>query len=255
MSVRVVLVDVNPKVIDAWGEVFEDNPEVDIVQGSMLDQRVDAWVCPTNSRGAMDGGLDGAVKKHLGPKIQLAVQSEIARLYRTSLPLGHAVCVPTGVATPRYLVSTATMGATAEDISDTLNVALACSAALQRVQMANAAVPGSITSVALPGIGTNAGKVPADICADLMWTAYDLFRSRAFIDFASMRVALEQRLGALGNAVVITPSRAAPAPRPPVLPPKLGPSLPARHAPVIPPRASPMAPAKPVRLDDFDDHE
>ena len=58
MLVRVVLVDVNKKMIDAWQSVFEENPEVQIVQGSILDQAVSAWVSPTNSHGRMRGGLD-----------------------------------------------------------------------------------------------------------------------------------------------------------------------------------------------------
>ena len=40
MLVRVKLVDVNPKMIAAWRETFEGNPEVEIIQGSMLEQPV-----------------------------------------------------------------------------------------------------------------------------------------------------------------------------------------------------------------------
>src|SRR5262245_16031719 len=66
VMVRVVLVDINPKMVQAWRSSFEGNPEVEIVQGSMLDQTVSAWVSPTNSQGNMDGGLDAIVKKNLG---------------------------------------------------------------------------------------------------------------------------------------------------------------------------------------------
>jgi O-acetyl-ADP-ribose deacetylase (regulator of RNase III) len=96
------------------------------------------------------------------------------------------------------LISTPTMVASSEDISDTLNVALACAAAFQAVHMQNAAEPGNIRSVALPGLGANTGQVPVEICADLMWTAYQLFREREFQDFGAMRVALEEILGDLG---------------------------------------------------------
>ena len=44
MQVKVVLVDVNAKMIAAWRHSFESNPEVEIVHGSMLDQAVSAWV-------------------------------------------------------------------------------------------------------------------------------------------------------------------------------------------------------------------
>jgi O-acetyl-ADP-ribose deacetylase (regulator of RNase III) len=201
MLVRVTLVDVNPKMVEAWRNTFEENPEVEILQGSMLDQMVSAWVSPTNSKGSMDGGLDLAIKKHLGQKIEARVQHEIGRLYHGVLPVGHATCVLTGENTPRFLISTPTMTGSSEDISDSLNVALACAAAFQAVHMHNAQEPGSIRSVALPGLGANTGKVPVEICADLMWTGYNLFREQEFHDFAAMRAALEDILGDLGPAL------------------------------------------------------
>ena len=44
---QVVLVDVNRQVVEAWRTVFADVPEVEVVHGSLLEQRVDAWVTPT----------------------------------------------------------------------------------------------------------------------------------------------------------------------------------------------------------------
>ncbi|MBX3192491.1 MAG: macro domain-containing protein [Labilithrix sp.] len=199
MLVRVILVDINPKMVAAWRSTFEENPEVDILSGSMLDQQVSAWVSPTNAKGSMDGGLDAVVKKHFGQKIETALQKEIAARYGGNFPVGHALSVETGKDMPRYLISTPTMTASSEDISDTLNVALACAAAFQAVHMRNAVTPGSIRSVALPGLGANTGKVPAEICADLMWTAYNLFREKEFTDFGELRKALEEELGPLGS--------------------------------------------------------
>jgi len=77
----VVLVDINPRVVEAWKAVFADTPEVQVHKGSILDQYVDAWVSPTNSRGSMDGGTDAAIKRRLGARIQTHVQQEIRRLY------------------------------------------------------------------------------------------------------------------------------------------------------------------------------
>ena len=96
MLVKVVLVDINPKMIAAWRATFEENPEVEIIQGSMLEQPVSAWVSPTNSRGSMDGGLDAVIKGRLGQKIETAPKKEIARLYGGLLPVGHAIVTPTG---------------------------------------------------------------------------------------------------------------------------------------------------------------
>src|SRR5262245_18851820 len=129
MSVQVTLVDVNPKMIQAWRATFEENPEVQVVHGSMLDQKVSAWVSPTNSQGRMDGGLDLIIKKYFGGQLEHRVQQEIQRLYHGFMPVGYATCVPTNAPVPRFLISTPTMTSSNEDISDTLNVALACAAA------------------------------------------------------------------------------------------------------------------------------
>lgn len=196
--VKVCLVDINPKMIAAWKETFEENPEVQVVHGSMLDQAVDAWVSPTNSGGRMDGGLDGVIKGFLGGGIEKAVQKAIHASYGGAMPVGHATCVSTGRPQPRFLISTPTMVGSSEDVSDTMNVVLAAGAALQAVHLQNAAQPGSIKSIALPGLGANTGRVPPEICGDLMWTAYDLFREAELPDYATMRKALEGLLGDLG---------------------------------------------------------
>lgn len=207
MLVKVILVDVNPRMVDAWQHTFEENPEVEIIHGSMLEQQASAWVSPTNARGSMDGGLDAVIKKHFGQKIEVRLQAEIGRLYNGFLPVGHAVCVPTEWPAPRYLISTPTMQNSSEDVSDTLNVALACAAAFQAVHHQNTREPGSIRSVALPGLGANTGKVPVEICADLMWTGYHLFRDREYADFTDLRRALEEQLGDLGPAAAPKPPK------------------------------------------------
>lgn len=207
MAVKVIFVDINSKMVQAWHDTFEENPEVDIIEGSMLDVQADAWVTPTNSRGSMDGGLDAVIKNHLGGQIEAKVQKEIQQRYGGHMPVGCATCVPTGAANPKYLISTPTMSSSSEDISDSLNVALACAAAFQAVHQQNAKKPGSIASVALPGLGANTGKVPVEICADLMWTGYNLFREYQFSDYATMRTALEEQLGDLGPAKAATPKK------------------------------------------------
>jgi O-acetyl-ADP-ribose deacetylase (regulator of RNase III) len=200
MLVKVVLCDINTKMVKAWQDTFEENPEVEILHGSMTEMQTSAWVSPTNAAGRMDGGLDLVIKKFLGDKVEKLVQQQIAQLYSGKMPLGRTTCVPTGKVMPAYLISTPTMVGSNEDISDTLNVALACAAAFQAVHTQNEKEPATIRSVALPGLGANTGKVPVEICADLMWTAYNMFREQSFKDFAEMRAALEVQLGDLGPA-------------------------------------------------------
>jgi O-acetyl-ADP-ribose deacetylase (regulator of RNase III) len=194
-ELKVVLVDVNPKVVAAWEIVFADVPGVEIVSGSILTRRTDAWVTPTNARGSMDGGVDAAVNRHFGGRIQALVQAEIGKRFGGTMPVGSATCVPTGAVEPRFLISTPTMVRSRENVSETLNVALACAAAFQAIHMQNAADPGSITSVAIPGLGARTGKVPPRVCANLMWTAYTLFREYVFKDYDTLRKAVLTQLG------------------------------------------------------------
>ena len=194
---NVVLVDVNSAVVRAWASAFADTPEVSIVKGSILTQAVDAWVTPTNSRGRMDGGVDAVIKRALGAGIERKVQAAISHEYNGLMPVGAATCVPTGTDFPRYLISP-TMVQSAEDVSDTMNVALACAAAFQAIHHQNVLEPDSITSVALPGLGAATGRVPPRVCANLMWTGYTLFNDHNFGSFESMRETLEEELGGLG---------------------------------------------------------
>ena len=139
--------------------------------------------------------MDAAIRGHFGHPIQTRVQAAISKQYGGFLPVGSATCVPTGSATPRFLISTPTMVKSAENVSDTMNVALACAAAFQAIHMQNARDPDSITSVALPGLGARTGRVPPRVCANLMWTGYALFRDHPFASFDDLRAVLLAQLG------------------------------------------------------------
>ncbi|MBI5518020.1 MAG: macro domain-containing protein [Deltaproteobacteria bacterium] len=196
MDFSLTLVDLNPRMVAAWRGVFAEAEGVRVLQGSLLAVPGDAWVNPTNARCAMDGGLDLAIKNHLGAPIQARVRRAVRTLFGEALPVGRAVCVETGRERPRYLVSTPTMHGPSENVSATLNVALACAAAFQAVRMLNEARPGAVRSVVMPGLGAGTGRVPPEVCADLMWTAWDLFSREHFEDFDHVREALEAELGA-----------------------------------------------------------
>ncbi|MFI0924671.1 ADP-ribosyltransferase domain-containing protein [Streptomyces sp. NPDC021012] len=199
-ALKVVLVDVDEEVVAAWKSAFADTPEVEIRRGSLLDVDVDAWVSPTNARGRMDGGVDAVVKRHLGAGVQVRVQRAIREGFGGSLPVGSAVCVPSGAAVPRYLISAPTMRQSSQNVSDTINVALACAAAFQAVHLQNLAKPGSIRSVALVGMGARTGRVPAQVCANLMWTGYTLFHDHGFADYDALRAAVLGQLDDIEGA-------------------------------------------------------
>ncbi|MEV4924770.1 macro domain-containing protein [Streptomyces roseoverticillatus] len=197
---RVVLADINTEVVEAWRAAFADTPGVEIRKGSLLDVEVDAWVSPTNSRGRMDGGLDAAIKRYLGAGIQLRVQRAIRDQFEGNLPVGSAVCVPSGAVNPKFLISAPTMEYSAQNVSETLNVALACAAAFQAIHRQNEKAPGSIRSVALVGMGAQTGRVPARVCANLMWTGHTLFNDHRFDDYDDLRTTITAQLDDIENA-------------------------------------------------------
>ncbi|MFF7727119.1 macro domain-containing protein [Streptomyces sp. NPDC008001] len=210
---RVVLTDINTKVVEAWRAAFADTPGIEIRKGSILDEEVDAWVSPTNSRGRMDGGVDAAVKRYLGAGIQLRVQRAIRDQFEGKLPVGSAVCVSSGAVNPKFLISTPTMEYSAQNVSETLNVALACAAAFQAIHRQNEHAPGSIASVALVGMGAQTGRVPARVCANLMWTGYTLFNDYRFDDYDDLRSTITAQLDDIENAPEEKPVRIAPPKR------------------------------------------
>jgi O-acetyl-ADP-ribose deacetylase (regulator of RNase III) len=111
---RVVLADVNATVVQSWRAAFADTPGIEIRKGSIVDVDADAWVSPTNSHGRMDGGVDAVIKRHLGAGIQLRVQRAIRDESAGVLPVGSAVCVPSGAVKPRFLISAPTMEESAQ---------------------------------------------------------------------------------------------------------------------------------------------
>ncbi|MFF7187334.1 macro domain-containing protein [Streptomyces sp. NPDC008222] len=210
---RVVLTDINTAVVQAWRAAFADMPEMEIRKGSILDEDVDAWVSPTNSQGRMDGGVDAAIKRYLGAGIQLRVQRAIRSQFEGALPVGSAVCVPSGAVKPRFLISTPTMETSSQNVSETLNVALACAAAFQAIHQQNKKAPGSIRSVALVGMGARTGRVPARVCANLMWTGYTLFNDYSFEDYDDLRSTIVAQLDDIESAPVDKRVRIAPPKR------------------------------------------
>lgn len=210
MLVKVTLVDLNPKVVAAFKEAFQEFPEVDVVQGSMLDQNVSAWVTPTNAKGSMSGGLDAVIKGRLGPLVEGRLQQNIKKNYHGVLLVGHAICTPTDEPEPKYVISTPSMMGDSDNVSGTMNTAMACAAAFQAINMQNKLQPGSIRSVALPGLGAGTGSVPPEMCADLMWTGYSLFRRRSFDTYLEMQKALQDEIGNIGPGTVKIPKVPAP---------------------------------------------
>jgi O-acetyl-ADP-ribose deacetylase (regulator of RNase III) len=191
---KILIVDINPDVVEACREAFSEFPQIEFVHGSMLEQHTDVWVTPTNSKGNMSGGLDAAIRNHLGEHIQMAVRAEIANNFNGHLPVGRAICIDTKTRPPRYLVSTPTMEGESDDLRRTKNTALACAAAFQAIYQANDLFGEPIDSIAIPGLGAGTGKVEPAKCANLLLVGYKLFRRKRFASFEEMLSALNEEL-------------------------------------------------------------
>jgi O-acetyl-ADP-ribose deacetylase (regulator of RNase III) len=153
------------------------------------------------------------IKKHLGAGIQLKVQRAIRDESAGLLPIGSAVCVSSGATNPRFLISAPTMEESSQNVSETLNVALACAAAFQAVHRQNRRAPGSIESVALVGMGARTGRVPARVCANLMWTGYTLFNDFDSADYDELRSTIVAQLRDIESAPTGQRVRIAPPAR------------------------------------------
>jgi len=179
-GLELTLVDRDGLLVERWSEEFAAWPDSVRVRRGQLESvdDVDAWVTAGNSYGQMDGGVDRAVAEHI-PGIQSAVWKAIATHARGYLPVGSALVVGTGAATP-WLVYAPTMripmslrGPLESAVHD------AFWAALVAVVRHNHAVDEQqrIRSIACPGFGTGFGRVDPGRAAQLMATAYRCWRA------------------------------------------------------------------------------
>ena len=156
---------------DAWRKLFRGMPAVVIVEGDILEGPCDAVVSPANSFGFMDGGIDLAYRRFFGLDLQSRVQAKIQNEFYGELPVGQATVVSTGHDAIPYLVAAPTMRVP-DRIEDTVNVYLACRAALLVVLAHNQGTSRPINSVRVPALGTGIGAMPLARAAHQMHAAY-----------------------------------------------------------------------------------
>lgn len=182
-SARVILTDPGPAIRAAWAAAFEDRPEVAIGDRPVFETEGAAWVVQTKR-----GHLDEDAREALGAGVEARLRATIRERFGGSLPADFAVCVPTDLASPRFAIAVSNGARNPHGVDDLLRVAIAAGAALQAVHMQNARERGSIDSIVLPPLGPP--PVPVRERAELMWTAYALFRDAEMPDFPTMRRAL-----------------------------------------------------------------
>lgn len=173
---KIILSDTNQSVVKAWEHYFSGCKEVELVAGSIFDTTCNALVSPANSFGFMDGGLDLAISQYLGWHVQARLQAKIKQKFYGELLVGQAEIVETDHPKIPYLISAPTMRVPMI-LNGTVNVYLAMRAILLLTKHGNLdneiPIREVVSTVAIPGLGTGVGKVPADICARQMRAAYD----------------------------------------------------------------------------------
>jgi len=172
-----VLVAVDEPMAAAWDGLVAGRPWVRVFRGSVTDLEVAAVVSPANSFGWMRGGIDGVYSRWL-PGIEDRVRAAIAAEAGGELAVGETVLVPTGVATPAWLISAPTMRQPGERLHRSGTAAHAAARAVL-LRWRDGVLPDGrpvrdvLDSIALPGLGTGVGGLSPAVCARRVAEALD----------------------------------------------------------------------------------
>jgi O-acetyl-ADP-ribose deacetylase (regulator of RNase III) len=169
---NLILTAVEKSLVDAWRKFCGDLDFVTMYHGSILEVGCDAVVSPANSYGFMDGGIDAVFMNHFGSDIQMRVRRQIYDYHHGELVVGQADAVETGNERIPFLIVAPTMRVPMV-LQDTVNPYLAARAVFILVtrgtflsgKHAGQPISDHIKTVAMPGLGTGAGKVGFNICA------------------------------------------------------------------------------------------
>lgn len=153
---------------EAWRTHFGNCSNVEIVEGDITTLTCDAVVSPANSFGFMDGGLDAALSDRFGWDLQLELQKQIRQLPEKELLIGKALVIPTNDKTLAWLIAAPTMRVPMSfGIATSVNAYMAMKAILIAAQD-----HPEIDSVAIPGLCTGVGRMPPQVAAKQMLTAF-----------------------------------------------------------------------------------
>lgn len=169
---------------------------VELVEGNIVEQRVDAVVNAANSRLAGGGGVDGAIHRSGGPSIM----EETDRLYPEGCPTGSAVISGAGRLPAKFVIHAVGPVWSGGKSGDPELLAGAHRRSLEL------AVEHGCRSVAFPAISTGVYGYPLDLAADVALRTvisflrengrpelvrFVLFGRPAYDAFASKLAALE----------------------------------------------------------------
>lgn len=172
IKLKLILVDPEPGLCEAWREHFDDLPDFEVVNDRFETlPAFDCMVSAANSFGLMDGGVDLAIVDFFGLELMDSVQARILREFRGEQPVGTSFIIETGHPKHPFLAHSPTMRVPMR-ITRTDNVYLAMWAMLLAIHRHNDTGASPIRIVACPGLGTATGRVPFSEAARQMATAY-----------------------------------------------------------------------------------
>lgn len=130
---------------------------VELVQGDITQQQLDAIVNAANSRLAGGGGVDGAIHRRGGP----AIMQETARRYPEGCPTGSAVISGAGNLPAKYVIHAVGPVWSGGGRGEAALLAGCYRRALEL------AVERGCSSIAFPAISTGAYGYPLDAAAEV----------------------------------------------------------------------------------------
>ena len=168
-----VLTAIDDDLANAFEEHCGHLQNVSVFKGSIFDVDCDTVVSPANSFGFMDGGIDSWYRWRFGDKIQDSVRMAILRYWHGELPVGTAEIVETHDDEVPFLIAAPTMRVPMILGPESINPYLAMRAVIMLIRrerfrdgvFKGEEIKSKVKKIALPGLGTGVGKVPADMAA------------------------------------------------------------------------------------------
>ncbi|HEX6231034.1 MAG TPA: O-acetyl-ADP-ribose deacetylase [Actinomycetota bacterium] len=133
-------------------------PRIELAEGDITEQQVDAVVNAANRSLLGGGGVDGAIHRRGGPAILEECERLRATSYPGGLPTGEAVATTAGDLPARWVIHT--VGPVYSSIEDRSHLLASCHTASLRV-----ADELGARSVAFPAISTGVYGYPVDLAA------------------------------------------------------------------------------------------
>lgn len=165
---KIILIDTNKEMCDAWEKYFKGFADVAIVNEDISEYEnlhsIECITSPANSYGLMDGGYDLALTMIYGKSLQNAVQNYIAKHYYGEQMVASSFIINIPSSKQR-LIHTPTMRipspiVDSDIVYNAMRSTLIC------------ALDNNVESILIPAFGGSTGMVSFDIVARLMVKAY-----------------------------------------------------------------------------------